>query len=191
MTGWLLVSYVVLWTLVAGCMIVLLVVLRQLGLIYLRIRGGAMHFEDGPAVGSAITAFEDIDDRTGEILRVPDPDHARTLLLFASPFCEICKDALRGLRHVGATGEAGIVVISDGSVEENSGLHQVVDGSAGFISSVRRQRQLSIETIPYALLLDQTGMVIDKHVVNAIDDVEELLERNFHDRTQLDAVAVH
>ena len=175
MSGWWLASYLVLWALLAGTIVVLLVVLRQLGLMYLR-SGSGLRLDEGPEVGSIVNPFDEIDEVTQGRFRIPDPEAPVTLLLFASPHCAICEDVLQGLAAVVHHYDVSPVVVSEGTAEENDGLRRIVGSKGRFVTSVARQRQLGIETIPYGVAVRRDGFVLARRIANHIDDVESLLE---------------
>ncbi|HLB62960.1 MAG TPA: hypothetical protein VJN50_09590 [Actinomycetota bacterium] len=176
MRGWWLVSYVVLWALVASMFVVLLVVLRQLGLLYLR-GGGAPRLEEGPPVGAIIPPFEERQDGTGDRVAFPSEDAALSLVLFVSPDCRICEDAVRGLADVGRDFDVMMLVVSEGEPDENRPLRELVDGHAGFATSSTRQRILRVQTHPYGVVTDRNGVVLDKGVVNGPRDLEVLIQQ--------------
>jgi methylamine dehydrogenase accessory protein MauD len=181
-SGWWLVSYLALWAVVLATLVVLLVVLRQLGLIYLRMQsGGAPHLDEGPPVGEIVRPFGEIDEPTGREVRFPSSEAKLNLLLFASPGCDICKDALRGLGTAIRGRGVHALVVSEGEDEHerNAELRRLVDGSADFVVSLRRQRALGVESIPFGIATSSTGVVVDKRIVNSIVDLEDMLDRAF------------
>lgn len=175
MSGWWLASYVVLWVITATMFVVLLVVLRQLGLMYLR-GGGAPRLEEGPPIGAIIPPFEEMEDGTQTEIRFPDAVVDLNLLLFTSPHCRICEEVLRELGGVTRDFDARVLVVSEGDVEENGRLRQLLDGGARFVSNAERQRSLDVRTHPYGLVTDRSGTVLEKGVVNGSRDVQVLLE---------------
>jgi len=174
-SGWWLASYVVLWVITATMFVVLLVVLRQLGLMYVR-GGGAPRLEEGPPIGAIIPPFEEIEDGTQAEIRFPDAVVDLNLLLFTSPHCRICEEVLRELGGVTRDFDARVLVVSEGDVEENGRLRQLLDGGARFVSNAERQRSLDVRTHPYGLVTDRSGTVLEKGVVNGSRDVQVLLE---------------
>jgi len=174
-SGWWLASYVVLWVITATMFVVLLVVLRQLGLMYVR-GGGAPRLEEGPPIGAIIPPFEEMEDGTQAEIRFPDAVVDLNLLLFTSPHCRICEEVLRELGGVTRDFDARVLVVSEGDVEENGRLRQLVDGGARFVSNAERQRSLDVRTHPYGLVTDRSGTVLEKGVVNGSRDVQVLLE---------------
>jgi methylamine dehydrogenase accessory protein MauD len=176
-SGWWLASYVVLWVMVAATLVVLLVVLRQLGLLYLRVGGGAVRGEQGPPDGAILGAFEEVAGPDGGTVSFPDPAAALNLLVFATPHCRICKEALRGLPAATRGLDVFTLVVSEGTEEDNRPLRRLVDGAAAFTISAERQKVYGIETFPFAVVADGDGRVLDRGTVNGLDDLEEMLER--------------
>lgn len=185
MSGWWLASYVVLWVLTVTMFAVLLVVLRQLGLIYVR-GGGAPRVEQGPPVGSIVPEFDGIEDGTGLRYRFPDPERSLNLVLFASPSCRICADVVTGVPGIARDDDVKVFVISEGSVGSNEALRAAAAG-ASFATDGTRQRILAVESHPFAIVADREGNVLDKGAVNGPGDLQVLLERA--ERAQRDAHA--
>lgn len=177
MSGWWLSSYLALWALVLATFVVLLIVLRQLGLIYLRGQAGAQPFEEGPAIDSSIGRFHEIDLETGEGFFFPDPDASLNLLVFASPSCAICKDMLPGLPNLVRRYDVNVLVVSEGDVDDNRALRGLVDGVVPFVISLVRQRTLKVVSIPYGIVANGEGVVLEKGVVNDVSALEALLDR--------------
>ncbi len=183
MSGWWLVSYVILWVMSAATLVVLLVVLRQLGLIYLRGGAGAPRLEEGPPLGATIAPFEVADDASGVLVSFPDRRAGLNVLLFTSPQCRICEEVLRELPEATRDLEARVLVVSEGTPEENRELRRLAGTGARFATSPTRQRILRIRTFPYAVVAGPDGTVLDKGVVNSPRDVEALLQRAVERRT--------
>ena len=175
MSGWWLASYVILWVVTVAMFVVLLVVLRQLGLMYMR-GGGAPRLEEGPPIGAIIPRFEEAEDVGGAEISFPDELAELSFLLFTSPRCRICEDALRGIAEITRDFDVRVVVVSEGDAEQNRRLREIVDGGASFTSSPARQRILQVHTHPYGVVTDRDGIVLDKGVVNGTRDLEVLLQ---------------
>lgn len=174
MSGWWLASYLLLWLLVLATIVVLLVVLRQLGLIYLRALQGGMQLDEGPPIGTPLR-FDEM-DVDGELVRFPFPDGRLNLLLFTTPGCSLCKEALRGLSAMLGHYNVSAVVIDAGSSDETSSLRALAGEGASLVSSLRLQRKIGVGTKPYALVADREGVIVRKGVVNHIDDIEDLID---------------
>lgn len=179
MNGWLLASYIVLWGAVIILVIILLVVLRQLGLIYVNMgSSGLIQLGEGPKEGSIVAAFDTWDEMTGESFRVPDTNSALTLLVFASSHCAICVEAVRGACEIADQYAVSVVVI--GADEENEGsndnLRAAVQPSIHFTISTKRHAEMFIRSTPQAIVLDRFGTVLEKAIVNHASHLRELLD---------------
>jgi methylamine dehydrogenase accessory protein MauD len=176
MSGWWLASYLALWILLLATLLVLLVVLRQLGLIYLRARGGgAVQVDEGPPVGTPLW-FDEL-DLNGRPIHFPNREAAFSLLLLTSPWCAICKEALRGLSTVLSHYDVKAVVIDAGEAAESAAVYELVDEAVGFVASLPLQRRIGVTVIPFGIVTDRGGVILSKGGVHHIDDLEDLLER--------------
>ena len=90
MQGWWLVSYVIMWLLLAALTIVVVALARQIGTLHLRLgpRGALEVDDEGPALGEAPPP-EETTDAQGLAARIGGPGEAQ-LLLFVSPGCHLC-----------------------------------------------------------------------------------------------------
>jgi methylamine dehydrogenase accessory protein MauD len=175
MSGWWVVSYLVLWSVVILTLVVLLIVLRQLGLIYLR-SGTALQLDEGPELGAPFPMFEELDQRTGLPVRFPDRDAGISLLLFTTPQCGLCKEVLDATAVVSRHRELDTMVLSAGEADENDELLNLA-GEMSFVVSLRRQRELGVQTIPYGIVVGRDGVVLSKGTLNSLDDLEDALDR--------------
>jgi methylamine dehydrogenase accessory protein MauD len=176
MSGWWLASYLVLWSAVAVTLIVLLTVLRQLGLVYQRLRGKALPFNEGPEIGSKLDELSGVDEVTGQPFRFVDLGSELNLMLFVSPHCSLCKDSLSAVPHLARRERTGVFVVSEGEPDGNEQLRRLIDGHAPFVTSLALQRRLAVESIPFGVVTDGKGVVLAKGLVNSRDDLDDLLE---------------
>ncbi|HMN80133.1 MAG TPA: methylamine dehydrogenase accessory protein MauD [Burkholderiaceae bacterium] len=173
----LLISNIVLWMLVLALMLAVWALARQIGVLYERIAPmGALVTDAGPRLGEAapqVTA----PTLTGEPLTIGGRAAHGTLLFFLSPTCPVCKKLLPALRSI-ADAEAGwlrIVLASDGNMPEHlafrreAGLERfpyVLSGELGMTYRVSR--------LPYAVLIDESGQLRAKGMVNTREHLESL-----------------
>lgn len=174
------VSHVLLWVAVVGLAVLVLALLRQIGLLHDRVApAGALMGAEEPRVGEHAPAFE-LRDWLGRPTRVGgiDPAGKRTLLLFTSPTCPVCKELLpvaRSLRDA----ETGLrlVVASDGTRDEHAPFverHRLE--SEHYVLSEALGRSYQIARLPHAVLLDAEGVVRARGLVNSREHLESLLE---------------
>lgn len=176
MSGWWLASYLVLWLLLAATLLVLLVVLRQLGLLYTQ-SGGVVRLHEGPALGSTIAPVEGVDEVSGEQLEVPNEEHPFSLLVFVAPDCSICEEAVRGAGSLAQDNGVEVLVISDAEGAQNDSLRRVIEPPARFMASHTQHELFDIRSTPQALLVSGKGVVLEKTIVNRVEHLQELLDR--------------
>lgn len=149
MTGtfWI-VSYIALWIAVIGLSVAVVALLRQIGLLHLRVAPMGVHFAgEGPT----------LDDPAPNIGRTWRSDGV-TLVAFTSATCELCADLHPGLvRLADAEGDLDLVTL-DG--------HADASAFASF----------SVRSTPYVVAIDADGIVRGRGVANTLDQVEEMLE---------------
>jgi methylamine dehydrogenase accessory protein MauD len=175
MSGWWLASYLVLWLLLGTTLLVLLVVLRQLGLLYTQ--GGVIRLHEGPVLGSTIRPVEGVDEVSGERLKVPNEVHPFSLLVFVAPDCSICEEAVRGAGSLAQDNGVDVLVISDAEGEQNDSLRRVIEPPARFMASHTQHELFDIRSTPQALLVSGKGVVLEKTIVNRVEHLQELLDR--------------
>jgi len=158
-----------------------LALVRQVGILHERISpAGALVGAERPAVGEHAPVFE-LRDWSGRIRRVGgiDARGRRTLLLFVSPTCPICKQLLplaRSLRK--AEGEhLRVVLASDGPLAEHTAfVHHYGLEREAYVLSGELGRAYQVGRLPHAVLLDREGVVRARGLVNSREHLESLLE---------------
>jgi len=177
----LLISNVVLWIAVALLCGVLFALVRQLGVLHERLApAGALMLKQGPRVGEA-APLERVFDLDGQarVVGGPAPDGRSTLLFFLSPTCPVCKSLLPALRSIGRSEGAWlrVVLAGDGALEEHQAfaresrlerLDYVVSPTLGISYQVGK--------LPYAMLIDASGIIRGQGLVNTREHLESLFE---------------
>ena len=169
MTIWLAINSIGLLIL-AGAMYVML---RQIGamLAVLGPVGPRSHESEGPRLGESLKPwFSDLHGESGQ----PLP----TLYVFAAVGCPAC-GAVREAAHTIAPHwrrRADIVFVYD----TDPGNTHPAPGSAEPVrvwSHPTLRNSLRIHMIPFAVMTDRAGVVIDQGLVNRADNLEEMLAR--------------
>ncbi len=181
MTQALLVSNLLLWVVVLALGGVVLALARQIGVLYERIApAGALAIGRGPAVGEAApqVSASTLDGATLDV-GAPNPEGRQTLLFFLSPTCPVCKTLLPALRSLARDERRRlrVVLASDGPLEDHRGF-VAAQGIAGFPYVVSAALGLAwqVPRLPYAALLDASGIIRSKGLVNTREHLESLLE---------------
>ena len=181
MTEALLVSNALLWVLVIVLAVVVLALTRQIGLLHERVApAGALATLRGPEVGDAAPVLT-APTLAGDALALggEEPDGRRTLLFFLSPTCPVCKTLLPTLQRI-VREEAPalrLVCASDGPPEEHRALARDQGlAPADYVLSEPLGRAFEVSKLPYAVLIDASGVVRAKGLVNTREHVESLFE---------------
>ncbi|HUY38567.1 MAG TPA: methylamine dehydrogenase accessory protein MauD, partial [Candidatus Binataceae bacterium] len=141
---------------------------------------GALTIDKGPKEGEAAPMFELTDLRRHPTLIGGVNERGQgTLLFFLSPSCPVCKKMLPILKSFRASGEQAlqIVLASDGDPEE----HQRFVAAYGlsdfpYVLSQELGMTYRVAKLPYAVLIDEAGIVRAKGLINTREHLESLLE---------------
>lgn len=177
----LIVSNLLLWVLLCVLSLVVVALTRQIGLLHERVAPvGALAVARGPAVGEVAPELA-VEDLEGRPMRIGGPDGSgrKTLLFFLSPSCPVCANLLPTLRRmIGLQAdETRLLFASDGPRAE----HEAFCKEKGIATSdyvLSRELGLSFEVskLPYAVLIDESGTIRAKGLVNTREHVESLFE---------------
>ncbi len=143
------VSYVMLWVSVMVLGFTVVALLRQIGVLHLRVAPMGVHFAgEGPELDQPAPVIDlDVDYGAADV----------TLLAFTSPTCEICAslkpDIKRLARHYD---ELDVRFI-------------------GHEDDPRSFADFSVRSTPYLVAIDRDGIVRSRGVANTMDQVEEML----------------
>lgn len=190
MQNWLVYSHVALWVLLVVESLVLVSVLRQVGVLLLRIgpRTALNLASMGPEVGQPAPDLpEDVEGRdvsltlTGHEGRT---DMAETLLVFSSPTCGSCSMIPPSLSSLAASyNEVRFCVVASGKRDVvldyrhrfPKRVYLIPDD--GSISTAYKATNS-----PYAVFIDRNGLVRLKGIVNDREQLEDLLQRGLSHR---------
>lgn len=177
MTEALIVSNIVLWLAVLALLATVYALTRQIGVLYERIAPmGALMIDAGPKVGDVAPALDlvTIDGRPF----VTGGARARNLLIFfLSPTCPVCKKLLPILKST-ARSEASwlrIVLASDGERGAQEKFYrQAKLEEFPYLLSTELGLAYKVSRLPQAVLIDETGQVKAKGLVNSREQLESL-----------------
>jgi methylamine dehydrogenase accessory protein MauD len=176
-------SQVLLWVLVLALGLLVLALLRQVGRLHDRIAPvGALVGAEQPAVGDRAPVYE-LRDWSGRVRKVGGihPQGRRTLLLFVSPTCPVCKELLPVSESLCASEGLDRVLASDGPREEHAAFvarHGLAN--APYVLSGELGRAYQVGRLPHAVLLDAEGVVRARGLVNQREHLESLVEAEAH-----------
>ena len=177
----LLISNVVLWLLVIGLALIVFALTRQIGLLHERISPvGALSPEAKIKVGDPAPelALIDIHDHPVQIGGA-SKDESRTLLFFLSPTCPVCDTLLPTVERVARTEvpRVRVVLASDGLPDEHRAfVAEKRISHLPYILSAPLGMTYGVAKLPYAVLIDENGIVAAQGLVNTREHLESLFE---------------
>ena len=175
------ISYIVLWVLVAVLSLVVFALVRQIGVLHDRIAPtGALMLAKGLTVGEAapIVAVTDLDGVSRNV-GGERADGKNTLVMFVSPTCPVCKVLLPVLRSSARAEHQwlDILLASDGELAKHTEFRRQHGlGQLPYILSPSLGIAYQINRLPYAVLLDERGVVLARGLINSREHLESLFE---------------
>ncbi|MGA7869479.1 MAG: methylamine dehydrogenase accessory protein MauD [Candidatus Binatus sp.] len=176
----LVISQIILWIAVVALSAVVLALIRQIGVLHERIAPmGALTIDKGPKVGDQSPVFELTDLANRPIaIGAARTDGRSQLLMFVSPTCPVCKKLLPIAKSVAAAESRWLDLIftSDGEPSEQDALiarHQLE--SYPFVLSPEVGLTYRVAKLPYAVLIDDEGVVRAKGLVNTREHLESIV----------------
>ncbi len=166
-----------LWVLVLVLATVILVMLRQIGVLYERIAPmGALMDNAGPQVGEPSPRFTPR-SLTGPEIAVGGAGGRAQLVFFLSPTCPVCKQLLPVLGSIRNDEKAwlDVVLASDGDESKHRDFirRQKLDAFPYVLSS-ELGMAYRVQRLPFAVLTDKAGVVRAKGLINNREQLESL-----------------
>ena len=177
----LVISQIALWVLLLIMAGLQLALLRQVGVIHERIAPmGALTLDKGPKEGEMSPVFElpGLDQRRIQI-GGENPRGKSSLIFFLSPSCPVCKKMLPILKSAARSESSRLEILlaSDGEPTEHERFvtAQGLD-EFPYILSQELGMTFRIGKLPYAVLLDETGVIRAKGLINTREHLESLIQ---------------
>ena len=178
----LIVSNIVLWILLVGLTLVVFALTRQIGVLHERLApAGALTLGGGIKAGETAPALSlsTLDGRT--LMLDSFASRGRGLLLFfLSPTCPICKSLLPVVTKIAKEERAwlDLVFASDGGTRAEHDAYVVDRQLQAFAYVVSQELGIAFQVgkLPYAALLDESGVLVAKGLVNSREHLESLFE---------------
>ncbi len=177
----LLISNLVLWLVVLVLCAVVVALVRQIGVLHERVApAGALMLGQGPKVGEQAPEFE-LQGLGDEAVMIGGRELAErsTLVFFLSPTCPVCKTLLPVLDSARKSERdwLQIVLASDGDLPSQQRFIEENDLSIFlYILSGELGRAYHVEKLPYAILIDEQGVLRSKGLINTREHLESLFE---------------
>jgi len=176
-------AILILLTLVVLVMMFGLIALaRQIGILHTRLApAGALMTTAGPKPGEKISdmTIPDIHGKpveigsTGENVKSDKPQ----LVLFVSPSCPICKQLVPTAKSMARSEKLSLIFGSDGgqAAEHLQYIETMKLQNYPYIVSLELGMRFEVGKLPYAVLIDESGVLRSKGLVNSREHLESLV----------------
>ena len=164
------------WLVLAGLAIAGLALARQVGVLHVRVApAGALDAGRGPAIGdkAPIMPLTTLDGRPWLL---GGPAAGKTLLMFVSAACPMCKTLIPVAKSFAAAERVSLVFVGDDDPGVQRALverHELA--GFPFINNDEIGRLFEVDKLPHAVLLDHEGVVLAKGLVNSREHLESLI----------------
>lgn len=181
MTDALLVSQILLWVGFLGLTLVMAAVLRQLGVLFERVApAGALSMNSRLKVGDVAPRFS-VSNLEGRVIDIGESSSSgrNTLLLFLSTDCAVCKELMPAIVSFLKRERRTTDVVFVGSGQEQG--HREYAAANGlsvdrYAVSDEIGMAYAVSKLPYAVLIDEHGVIASFGLVNNREHIESLLE---------------
>lgn len=177
---WLVVSNILLWIGFLAMVLVNLALARQIGVLYERVApAGALMMNQKLEVGSRAPELA-VPDLDGTVREIGKADSGKSqLLFFLSPDCPVCSELTPVLRSA-AKAESDwltVALASDGDDQDHRGYitRKKLQGFPYMVSEVLG-KTYGVSKLPYAVLIDEQGMIASMGIINSREHLESLFE---------------
>lgn len=173
MSTFFLVSYITLWVLVLALVGVSILILRQIGMVYLKTAGGVSR--GGLSIGSRVGDLQ-LPLLGGGRIILSQNTQARTLIVFTSPKCAPCQMLLPHLADFAnrTTSTRIVLVVQDATNEEVAEFTKNLPADIGVVPIKDRslfEEVFKGEVTPFAFCIDQNLQVVHKGLANDLEDL--------------------
>ncbi|HEY0340066.1 MAG TPA: methylamine dehydrogenase accessory protein MauD [Steroidobacteraceae bacterium] len=167
-----------LWGVVIILALTVLALARQVGVLHERVApAGALLNGAGPGVGEASPRLE-VHALAGNALTVGGTltTGKALLLLFVSHTCPICKKLIPVTQDFTKTERLEVLYVGDSDLaEQNKLIAQFGIDSKRFVNGPEIGLAYRVDKLPYAVLLDDAGLISAKGLVNSREHLESLI----------------
>jgi methylamine dehydrogenase accessory protein MauD len=167
-----------LWVVVILLSVAVLALARQVGVLHERVApAGALINGSGPGVGEQSPRLE-VHALAGNAITVGSAltTGKALLLLFVSQTCPICKKLIPIAMDFAKSERLGVLFVGDADLsEQRKLLEQFGLDDRCFINGPEIGMAFRVDKLPYAVLLDDLGVIAAKGLVNSREHFESLI----------------
>jgi len=174
----LMISQVIAWIMILLLGVALLALARQVGVLHMRVApAGALTTASGPAVGNSAPAVPALTlDGAKATVGGAAAGVPLRLLMFVSAACPLCKALIPMAKSFARDERVRLIFIGD---DEPPVQREMIErhglGSYQFINGPDVGQAYAVGKLPYAVLLDEDGVILSKGLVNSREHLESLV----------------
>ncbi|MEP6547286.1 MAG: methylamine dehydrogenase accessory protein MauD [Gammaproteobacteria bacterium] len=172
------ITLVLLWIVVILLSVAVLALARQVGVLHERVApAGALISGSGPGVGEQSPRLE-VHALAGNAITVGGalPTGQALLMLFVSQTCPICKKLIPIALDFAKSERLDVLFVGDADLAEQKKLiSQFGIAENRFINGPEVGMTYRVDKLPYAVLLDDLGVIAAKGLVNSREHFESLI----------------
>jgi methylamine dehydrogenase accessory protein MauD len=179
MSGFWLVSYVLLWVALGVTVVGFVALARQVGVIQRRIPPyGARETHVGPDIGEPAPLVR-VPDLEGRDVDIGGEKSKSTLIVFVSAACPACTDVLPGVKSLARAERRRLdtILVSLSGEKPTRELVEAhgLDGVPMVVARGDVDEAFRVATAPYGVFVARDGTVRSKGLVNSLEHLESLL----------------
>jgi methylamine dehydrogenase accessory protein MauD len=171
-------SVILLWVALIATIVILLALARQVGVLFERIAPmGALTIDHGPRAGQPAPQFL-LPTLDGDLVKIGYPAAKSTLIFFLAPTCPICRKLAPIVKSMAHEDRASLQVIfaSDGdSAKQIQYRRELMLSEFPYVLSTELGMAFQVAKLPYAVLIDEHGLMASKGLTNSREHLESLL----------------
>jgi methylamine dehydrogenase accessory protein MauD len=172
------ISQILLWAVVILQGVTIYALARQIGVLHERVApAGAMVSGAGPGVGEQSPRIE-VHAVAGNAITIGGSLVAgrALLMLFVSSTCPICKKLIPIAKDFAKSERLDVLFVGDADIAEQRKLISQFDlNAARFVNGPEVGMTYRVDKLPYAVLLDDAGVIAAKGLVNSREHFESLI----------------
>ncbi|MEP6884200.1 MAG: methylamine dehydrogenase accessory protein MauD [Gammaproteobacteria bacterium] len=172
------ITLILLWVVVICLSVAVLALARQVGVLHERVApAGALISGSGPAVGEQSPRLE-VHALAGNAITVGAalPTGKALLMLFVSQTCPICKKLIPIALDFAKSERLDVLFVGDADLAEQKKLiSQFGIAENRFVNGPEVGMTYRVDKLPYAVLLDDLGVIAAKGLVNSREHFESLI----------------
>ena len=178
----LIVSNIILWIAVLLLAILLFALTRQVGILHERVApAGALQPTTGPKIGEVTEGIQ-TKSLQGESIQIGGSEKVEfsSFVLFISPTCPVCKELVPTAISLARSEQNRIRLLfaSDGeNIEQHqSYIRDLEIEEYPYVVSEGLGMYYQVSKLPFAILIDHSGVLRSKGLVNTREHLESLIE---------------